>query len=96
MKDWLKPPYNNKNKVLEDSKPGGPLSQEAANVLLGVHERDVNDNPPRQSPSNQDIQLLKDQYRMEYNTLGARKILTMPMYDSRLKRYVHSYGPTSD
>ena len=62
MKEWLQSPYHDRNQVLVDSQPGGPLSQEVADVLLGVHDRDVNNKPPPESPSNQDIQLLKDQY----------------------------------
>ena len=58
-KSWLNPPYNNRNKIVEDSQPGGCLSQEVAQVLLGVHDRD---GSPPESPSNQDILLLKELY----------------------------------
>ena len=94
MKEWLKPPYHIRSRVLEDSKPGGPLSQEAANVLLGVHERDINDNPPRQSPSNQDIQLLKDRYGIiiEYNNY-SKIIIDTILLGSRRSDSCNVLGP---
>ena len=59
---WLKSPYNDPKKIEEDSQPGGCLSEKIAQVLRGVHDRDVLKNPPPTSPSDQDIQFLQELY----------------------------------